>query len=251
MLHNERIEYILQQLQLYGVVKIGELTKKLNVSVDTVRRDLKSMEEHNFLKCIRGGACLPDSFNNMSNFSAREIVNIDLKREIAKKALKYIKTDSVIALNAGTTNTILAQEMVSLKKHFTVVTNNLAAIAILMQNPDITLIAVGGQVDSLENSTYGSVCENEFKMYCPDIAFLSLNAVDDDGFTDFRLSEIGIIKLLAKHADKVIALMDSSKFKKHSKKKVLTAQEVDILLTDNKILTEVKQEYLKKGFKVE
>lgn len=48
MLHNERIEYILQQLQLYGVVKIGELTKMLNVSVDTVRRDLKSMEEHNF-----------------------------------------------------------------------------------------------------------------------------------------------------------------------------------------------------------
>ena len=44
MLYNERIELILQQLQLQGIVKISDLTELLGVSVDTVRRDLKTME---------------------------------------------------------------------------------------------------------------------------------------------------------------------------------------------------------------
>ena len=101
----------------------------------------------------------------------------------------------------------MAQELAQKKESFTVITNNLAAISILMQNNNIKLIAVGGHVDSLENSTYGSVCEHEFGAYYPDIAFLSINAVSDtEGFTDFRLYELGIIKLLAERAKKVIAV---------------------------------------------
>ena len=59
MLYNERAEVILQQLQLQSTVKVGELSQLLQVSVDTIRRDLKSMEQSGLLKCVRGGACLP------------------------------------------------------------------------------------------------------------------------------------------------------------------------------------------------
>ncbi|MDO5150714.1 MAG: DeoR/GlpR family DNA-binding transcription regulator [Oscillospiraceae bacterium] len=252
MLYNERIEIIMQQLQLYGTVKVNEMTRLMDVSVDTVRRDLKSMENSGMLKCIRGGACLPENLGNMSNFSGREIINIGLKREVARKALKYIKEGSVIALNSGTTNTILAQELAQKKESFTVITNNLAAIAILMQNTNINLIAIGGQVDSLENSTYGSVCEHEFGLYYPDIAFLSINAVSDvDGFTDFRLYEFGIIKLLADKAEKVIAVMDSNKIGKRSRKMVLSSDDVDIIITDDNVPEEIKKYYKSKGFNLE
>lgn len=252
MLYNERIEIIMKQLQLYGTVKVNDLVDLMNVSVDTVRRDLKSMENNGMLKCVRGGACLPDSFGNMSNFSAREIINIDLKREAARKALKYIKEGYVIALNSGTTNTILAQELVQKKEQCTVITNNLAAISILMQNSDIKLIAIGGQVDPLENSTFGSVCEQEFGAYYPDIAFLSINAVSDtDGFTDFRLNELGIIKLLARQAEQVIAVMDSSKLGRCSRKKVLTPDNVDILVMDDNVPIELKEQYISQGFNIE
>ena len=50
MLYNERIELILQQLQLQGIVKISDLTELLGVSVDTVRRDLKTMEQNNLVR---------------------------------------------------------------------------------------------------------------------------------------------------------------------------------------------------------
>ena len=109
MLYNERAEVILQQLQLQSTVKVGELSQLLQVSIDTIRRDLKSMEQSGLLKCVRGGACLPESMLSFSNFTGREIVNSDLKREASRKALAYIREGDVVALNSGTTNMILAQ----------------------------------------------------------------------------------------------------------------------------------------------
>lgn len=251
MLYHERAELILQQLQLQSTVKVGELSQLLQVSVDTIRRDLKSMEQSGLIKCIRGGACLPESMISFSNFTGREIINSDLKREASRKALSYIREGDVVALNSGTTNTVLAQELAALNEKFTVVTNNYAAINILMYNPFIRLISVGGTIDPTERSTYGTICEQEFGQYYPDVAFLSINAVNyNDGFTDFRLNEIGIIQLLAKNSKKIIAVMDSSKLGKCSKRKALSPEQVDLLLMDDHISEKIREKYQKKGFTI-
>ena len=89
----------MQQLQLQSTVKVGELSQLLQVSIDTIRRDLKSMEQSGLLKCVRGGACLPEFMLSFSNFTGREIVNSDLKREASRKALAYIREAGVAALS--------------------------------------------------------------------------------------------------------------------------------------------------------
>ncbi len=248
MLYAERAERIMQQLQLQSTVKVGELSRFLHVSVDTVRRDLKAMEQEGLIKYVHGGACLPDSMISFQNFTGREIVNSDLKREASRKALAYIKEGDVIALNSGTTNTVLSQELITLDKKMTVVTNNYAAINVLMQSSYIHLIAVGGEMDPLERSTYGTTCEQEFSQYFPDIAFLSINAVNyEDGFTDFRFHEIGVIQLLAKTAKHSIAVMDSSKLGKCSKRKVLSRTQVDTVVMDDHVSDEIREKYRKRG----
>ena len=248
MLYNERAELILQQIQLQSTVKVNELSQLLQVSVDTVRRDLKLMEQNGLIKCVRGGACLPESLASISNFTGREVIHSDLKREAARKALAYIEPESVVALNSGTTNTILAQEMASMNEKFTVVTNNHAVVNILMQNPNIRLIAVGGMIDAQEQLTYGTVCEQEFAQYYPDIAFLSINAINyKNGYTDFRLNEIGIIQTLARVAKQTIAVMDSSKLGKCSKRKALEPDQVDILIMDDQVPQKTREKYAQKG----
>lgn len=152
---------ILRRIQLDTTVKVAELAEMLHVSVDTVRRDLRSLEQQGFVKCIHGGACLPDALAAFANFTGREVINAGLKREAAKKAVPLITPGSLVALNSGTANTILAQEIVGLQFDFTVVTNNYAAVNILMQNSRIRLIAIGGDVDALERSSYGNTCERE------------------------------------------------------------------------------------------
>ena len=251
MLYNERAELILQQLQLQSTVKVAELSQLLQVSVDTVRRDLNKMDQSGLIKCVRGGACLPESMLSFSNFTGREIVNADWKREAARKAVAYVKQGDVVAMNSGTTNTVLAQELAGLNLKFTVVTNNYAALNILMQNPLIRLVAIGGTVDPLERSSFGTVCEQEFDRYHPDLAFLSVNAVNyRDGYTDFRLDEIGVLQLLARNAKSVVAVMDSSKLGKCSKRMALAAEDVDLLVMDDHITQEVREKYRKKGYHI-
>lgn len=252
LLYNERTEIILQQIQLQSSVKISELSELLHVSIDTVRRDLKAMEQEGLVKYLRGGACLPEAYTAFSNFKGREVIHSDLKREACRKALEYVKEGDIVALNSGTTNTILAQEMATHVKNITVVTNNLAAVNVLMQASHIRVIAIGGEVDSAEQSTYGTVCEQEFSRYFPDITFLSINAVNyKDGFTDFRLSEMGVIRFLSEHSRKVIAVMDSSKLGKRSKCKVLSLDSVERLIMDNHISEGIREKYREKGILIE
>ena len=126
---------------------------------------------------------MPESQVSMSNFTGREIIHGDLKREAAQKALAYIHEGDVVALNSGTTNTVVAQELLSLGKKCTVVTNNFAAASVLLQAPHLELVLVGGQMDPQERSTYGSLCEQEFAKFYPDVALLSINAVNyKDGY---------------------------------------------------------------------
>lgn len=252
MLYTERVEFILQQLQLGANVKVSELAELMHVSLDTVRRDLKNMEQSGLVKYVRGGACLPEMIASISHFSGREVINIALKRQAAVKALQYISPGMVIALNSGTTNTVFAQEIVRRFSNLTVVTNNLAAATVLMQNPSIHTILVGGDLDAMERSTFGHTCEEEFSRYTPDCAFLSINAVDDVmGYSDFRFSEIGVMQTLADRAGKVIAVMDSSKLGRQSKKQIFPLNCVDILVMDNAVSEKEKKRYAAAGANIQ
>ena len=91
MLYQERAERVLQRLKLQSTVKVGELSQLLGVSVDTVRRDLKAMEQEGLVRCVRGGACLPEAMLSFSGFTGREIIHSDWKRESARKAIAYIR----------------------------------------------------------------------------------------------------------------------------------------------------------------
>ena len=58
MLYTKRVEFILQELQLGKSVKVADLSKTLQVSVDTIRRDLKALEQEGLIKYVRGRAFL-------------------------------------------------------------------------------------------------------------------------------------------------------------------------------------------------
>ena len=195
------------------------------------------MEQSGLIRCVRGGACLPGIPGAFfPTFTGREIIHSDLKREAARKALSYVKEKDVVALNSGTTNTIVAQEMVAAGLRCTVVTNNCAALNVLMQSPTIRVIAVGGMLDTQERSTYGSICEQNFGQFYPDVVLLSINAINyKDGFTDFRMNEVGVIQLLAAQGRQVVAVMDSSKLGQCSKRKVLAPEQVDFVVMDDHV----------------
>lgn len=251
MIYEERASYILKKLEQDNLVKTNDLVIEMGVSIDTIRRDLKKMEEEGKLTCIRGGACSSEEALQCSPFFGRQIVNEELKREAAQKAVSFIHTNNVIALNAGTTNSILAEEIVKLKKQITVVTNNLSAISILTTSPYVQIVVPGGTVDNEELALCGYNCVEEISSYSFDVSFLAINALHPlQGFSDFRFQEIDIIKAMVKHSKQSIALMDSQKFGKLSKKIFLAPTDIDLLITDNQADTAILKQFTEVGLEV-
>ena len=80
MLFEERANYILKKLEQENLVKTNDLVEEMNVSIDTIRRDLRKLEEEGKVTCIRGGACASEEALQYSPFFGRQIVNEDLKR---------------------------------------------------------------------------------------------------------------------------------------------------------------------------
>lgn len=248
MLYEERVNYILKKLEHNSLVKTNDLVNEMGVSIDTIRRDLKKLEEEGKLTCIRGGACSSEEELQYSPFFGRQIINEDLKREAAKKATSLIHSGNIIALNAGTTNSILAEELVKLKKQITVVTNNLSALSILTGSEYIQIVVPSGIVDKEELALYGCNCVEEISSYSFDLSFLAINAVHPIyGFSDFRFQEMDIIKTMIKHSKRSVALMDSQKFGKISKKLFLSPREISLLITNNQIDYSLKNQFTEAG----
>lgn len=248
MLYEERVNYILKKLEHNSLVKTNDLVNEMGVSIDTIRRDLKKLEEEGKLTCIRGGACSSEEELQYSPFFGRQIINEDLKREAAKKATSLIHSGNIIALNAGTTNSILAEELVKLKKQITVVTNNLSALSILTGSEYIQIVVPSGIVDKEELALYGCNCVEEISSYSFDLSFLAINAVHPTyGFSDFRFQEMDIIKTMIKHSKRSVALMDSQKFGKISKKVFLSPREISLLITNNQIDYSLKNQFTEAG----
>lgn len=251
MLYEERANYILKKLEQDNIVKTNDLVAEMNVSIDTIRRDLKKLEDEGKLTCIRGGACSSEEALQYSPFFGRQIINADLKREVAQKALSLIHSGNVIALNAGTTSFILAEELLKLNKHITVVTNNLSVLSILTSSKYIQLIVPGGTVDSSELSLFGHNCVEEITSFAFDLCFLSINAMHPEhGFSDFRFQEIDVIKAMIKHSRKSVAMIDSHKIGKVSKKIFLPAKDIDLLITDSQLDSSTLTQITELGLKV-
>ncbi len=251
MLFEERADYILRKLEEKNLVKTNDLVEEMNVSIDTIRRDLKKLEEEGKLTCIRGGACASEDVLQYSPFFGRQIINEAQKREAAKKAVALIHSENIIALNAGTTNAVLAEELLHLKKHITVVTNNLSAISTLTASEYIDLIIPGGMIDKQELSIIGYNCVKELSSYSFDLSFLSINAFHlKYGFSDFRFQEIDIMNAMIQHSKKTVAVLDTHKFNKLSKKICIPTECVDLLITDSSLESDVREKIQEAGLEI-
>jgi len=251
MIQEERKNVILQELTRTSVVKLEDLAEKLNVSIDTVRRDLKALDRAGLVQYIRGGAKSVQESQQFSHFNGRKVVHNELKREACRKALQLIHQNDVIMLNSGTTTTILAEELGQTNITCTLVTNNIAAAEAASVNSNCHIHLLGGEWDGSEQSTWGSRCLREAAQFFPDICFLAVNSLDlQAGLTDFRFHEIPIMQTMSQNAWKTVAVMDSTKLNRLAKKQVFPLEKTPTIMMDNKVTQEDKDQYLKMGIHI-
>lgn len=251
MLAQERYEYIIEILNKDCAVKVSKLIKELNVSIETIRRDLEYLEKKGVLERVYGGAVLKKVSVDKLSFEKREEEFRSEKLEIASIAIKYIKEGQSIALNDSTTNVEIARQLKNKFKNLTVITNSLIVATELAECEGISVILAGGLLDNKEYAFYGEFAKSILDNFIVDKAFVSVGGISlTRGITDYHISTVEIQKKLIEISKETVILADSSKIDNVSLTKISNIDEISFIITDSNIGQNIINKYLKQGVEI-
>ncbi|WP_226037069.1 DeoR/GlpR family DNA-binding transcription regulator [Aquibacillus saliphilus] len=242
MFVSERRSKIMNLLHDKQRLTVKELASNIGVSEATLRSDLNQMEEEGLLTRTHGGAILNDA-NNETSYSARARRNQQEKRLIAEKALSFIEEKQCILLDASSTTMELAYLLRQKNIRLTVITSGVKTALELNENPNITVILIGGMLTKGSSSLEGTLGLSILEQVNIDLMFTSANGFTPDaGFTDFNLYEVQLKKELIKKAKVVIALIDHTKIGTISSAIFAKTNQVNTIITDTAIKSGISSE---------
>ena len=241
MLAQTRKEKILDMLKEDGSVKVSELSKIFKVSDVTIRQDLEKLEQDRLVTREHGGAFLNTIGKQVQNFALANLINMDKKELIGKKAAEFIDSGDTIILDSGTTTTEIAKAIID-KRNITIITNAINIVMLLGSNPAINVILTGGEFKPPTLSLTGQKAADFFNGLHVDKLFLATAGISlKSGLTYPSLSDIAVKKAMIEAADKVYLVADSSKVGKSSLASLGALSLIHFLITDSDITEKDKE----------
>lgn len=211
--HEERLALIETKLRNDGRVFAAQLAGEFEVSVDTIRRDLRELAADGRCQRVYGGALPPAP--RRGTHQQRRVQMPDRKRLLAYAAARLVEPGSVVFIDAGTTNLAIAAALPP-DSPITLVTNAPAIAAFCLDRPAWRLIQIGGVVDIALGAALGAAALRDLAVVSPDLAFIGVCGFDiAAGATAHSLEEAEFKRQVA-----------------------LRARAVAVALTDDKLLTQ-------------
>lgn len=250
MYATERQQEILTKARLDGRVEVKELADSLDVTPETVRRDLTALERRGLLRRMHGGAIPVERLGIEPAVADREGRMAGQKERIAKAALDELPDGGAIVLDAGTT-TIRLAELLPNDRELTVVTHGLPIAMVLASRPNITLHVLGGTVRGRTLATVGTWAEHAIADVYADVAFLGTNGLTvERGLTTPDLAEAGVKRALIGAARRTVVLADHTKFGRADFAQVAALSAVDTVITDSDLEPDLADEVESAGPRV-
>ena len=248
MLKKERQAYILHQVNLHNKALSSSLCTEINVSEDTIRRDLQELSEEGKVIKVHGGA-LSHSFNQVY-FSTNGVYSQNQKKTIALKAIGLINNGMFVLTSGGTTIIELARSLPPQLKA-TFISGSIPAILEYMHHPNIEVILIGDKISKNSKITVGSEAIAKIRQVKADICFLGTNAIDlMHGITDNDWEVVQLKKAMIESSKKVVCLSIAEKINSVQPIKVCGLDEIDLLITELPVTDPVLKPYLDAGVKV-
>jgi len=239
MLKKERQAYILQQINIHNKVLSSDLSIQLNVSEDTIRRDLQELDEEGKLTKVHGGA-LSKSFH--FTIQNNDIYSLSEKKIIAQKAVKLIKDGMFVVLSGGTTIRELVKALPE-ELSATFITPSVPTALELLNHPNIDVIFIGNKLLKSAQMSVGAEAVMRLNSIKADYCFLGTNSIDaKEGITDLEWEVIEVKKAMIACANKTVSLAISEKLNSVQRLKVCDLSVVHTLITelppDNNMLSD-------------
>lgn len=236
MTATDRHQRILDILRQRSSAKVSELSDTLGVSQVTVRSDLDVLEGQGHISRLRGGAMLKNGYQIQDPaLAARAQTNEATKRRIARRAADMVEDGAVILLDDSTTAFYMIPHLQQ-RQNLTVVTSGIEAGLALSRNPAHTVILLGGVMHAGGTSVVGPLSEGTLKELHFGTAFLSCTGFScEAGMTQADMQKGQIQRQMVASADRVVALVDGSKFGKAILLPFAKIDQIDHVLTDSSV----------------
>jgi DeoR/GlpR family transcriptional regulator of sugar metabolism len=239
---------IIQRVKNEGNVNVEELVQKHNVSVETIRRDLRILDEKGLVKRTYGGAAKREQTTWEMPYNERISLNHEKKEAISLEAIKLLEDGDSLFLDGNTTCLTLSRHIPS-DLELLIVTNSPSIALYLMQKRvKSKIFLVGGELSS-DGMTSGHKLHQELKQYRFDKAMFSCAGLTTQGCFYSKIEPLRIAQTIAEQSNQLILLADSSKMNRTAFMFGFEAKRVDVLVTDdgaptvlmNKLKEHIKQ----------
>ncbi len=231
---NHREQEILRELRLAGgSCRIGPLARRLAVSEETIRRNIKSLQAKSLVRKVHGGVLLAEDITLTEQpFQARMDKNASAKRQIAARLAEIISDGDSLFLDIGSSTAYAAQ---ALRNHrdLYVVTNSLSVASTLATRNNNRVFFAGGELRNHDGGSFGHDAMNFIRRFNVQYAVLSAGAINGPiGFMLHDIQEADLSQEAAKRAQTTIILADSAKFGHRAPIAVAQQGNIDILITE-------------------
>ena len=228
---NPRQERLIQLARSHGPVSLEELAAQLQVSVQTVRRDVQQLAQIGQLVRLHGGVRAGATAENIT-YQQRETLNADAKLRIARLVASRIPNDSSLMLTVGTTTCAVARE---LRNHrgLRVVTNDMAIAQVLSANREVEVLMCGGFVRARDHAIVGEAAVSFVRQFRFDTVILGVAGIEADGsMRDYDYREVKVTEAAIEHSRQAWVVADASKFERRAMVEVAQVSQIDALFTD-------------------
>ncbi|PIC01098.1 DeoR/GlpR family DNA-binding transcription regulator [Caulobacter sp. X] len=207
----ERHEAILALARKSGRVTVEALSDQLQVSRQTIRKDLNDLCDQGLLNRVHGGAVIGAGGVDNLEYEARRVLAREAKEAIGAAAAALIPEKASLFINIGTTTEEVARALQG-RSGLLVITNNLNVVDILASSPGIEVIVVGGRVRSADRASVGAFAVDFIRNFKVDFAVIGASAMDEDGsLLDFDINEVQVSQTIIHSSRRVILVADSQK----------------------------------------
>ncbi|MBW7459154.1 DeoR/GlpR family DNA-binding transcription regulator, partial [Paenibacillus sepulcri] len=193
-----------------GSVSVDDLVQTYNVSVETIRRDLRILDEKGFLRRTYGGAVRKEQTTWDMPYYDRMQLNRERKEAIAREVVLLLEDGDSVFIDGNTSGLILSR-FIPENKNLTIVTNSaMVTLNLVQKKGKLKVHLVGGEVDE-DGKTFGYKLHCELRQYRFDKALFSCMGFGAEGLYYSKWEPLQIAQMLVEQSNQLILMADSSK----------------------------------------
>ena len=238
----QRQTAILERLREQKSVSVQGLAQEFKVSVMTIHRDLRQLDDEGYVSKQHGGAMIANRFAFSHTNPDRSHLNMAAKKAIGAFAAKHLVNpeDDSLIIDSGSTTLAFVQELPDVP--INVMLSSLPALLALSERQHLRVHALGGKLEHDLMAFEGTIAHDILKSCHFSKAFIGTNGIDiHAGFTTANTANAQLTRLMAEQAKEVYVLADFSKFHQRAFASIMHFDHITGIVTDQRVPDEFRQ----------